>query len=59
MSRQFYLLLKHSLLSIAVAMLFAVVETNGQTDWPAFMGLQKNGLSNESHVFSERVLSYK
>ena len=52
MSRQFYLLLKHSLLSVVVSMLVAVGEINGQTDWPAFMGLQRNGLSNEKHIFS-------
>ena len=53
MSGQFYLLLKHSLLGVVISLFVAVGETNGQTDWPAFMGLQRNGLSSESHIFSE------
>ena len=56
MSRQFYLLLKHSLLGVVVSLFVAVGEANGQTDWPAFMGLQRNGLSNESQIFSDESI---
>ena len=56
LSRPFCPPLKHSLLGIVVSTLVAVVEANGQTDWPAFMGVNRNGVSNENHIFSEESI---